>query len=507
MRELLVGCERSAFYDRDLSDITAVLLEKLERARPEALKRAKEELGTLGTRAFPTLSNAFHAYYSDQIRSGHLENVVDALTFNASDEAHELLLEALRHAQESVRSKALDGLRQHARPGDFDLLVERMAIETREIRRQIVGAVFTADRPRAEAQLLDFIERGVEHDLWPSAGPLLVQTESAETAARCNQLFGGLDPLLAAHLAASAARFGLAAGLEHLRAELRAPEASRRLIAASLLGAAHLVDELGPALLADESSAVRTVAAGSSRAVELTEERRTWLRTALNDASPDVQSEALAALCEHHDEEGLGRALAQLDGQSAQLQSALLALRAPLARDPELARTALERLFQRHALEEHRPIQQRTATFKAIGQMPLREAAEFLHRTGVEAGAEELESLRAHDWLLIQAANTGFEGRTYLAEALDEEPDALRRIDLIDALGTTRDDLARTVLLRLVEFDARAPLERLFAAKALIRVGPSWEIAPRLKRVAFAMQAPEDAEARAALQCLLWQWY
>ncbi|NOT28844.1 MAG: hypothetical protein HOP15_00175, partial [Planctomycetes bacterium] len=172
-----------------------------------------------------------------------------------------------------------------------------------------------------------------------------------------------------------------------------------------------------------------------------------------------------------------------------------------------LARAALARLFQRHALEEHRPIQQRTATFKAIGQMPLREAAEFLHRTGVEAGAEELESLRAHDWLIIQAANTGLEGRTYLAEALDEEPDALRRIDLIDALGTARDDLARTALLRLVEFDARAPLERLFAAKVLIRVGPSWEIAPRLKRVALAMLGPEDAEARAALQCLLWQWY
>ncbi|NOT30814.1 MAG: hypothetical protein HOP15_10250, partial [Planctomycetes bacterium] len=269
--ELLAGCERSAFYDRDLSDIGTLLLEKIERARPEALKRAKEELGILGTSAFPTLSNAFHAYYSDPIRSGFLENVVDALTFNASDQAHELLLEALRHAQESVRSKALDGLRRHARPGDFDVLAERLALETPEVRRQIVGALFTADRPRAEARLLDFIERGVERDLWPSAGPLLVQTESPATAARCNQLFGDLDPLLAAHLAGSAARFGHSAGLEHLRAELRAPEASRRLLAASILGATRLVDELGQALREDDSSTVRTVAAGAFRAVDLTE--------------------------------------------------------------------------------------------------------------------------------------------------------------------------------------------------------------------------------------------
>ena len=161
----------------------------------------------------------------------------------------------------------------------------------------------------------------------------------------------------------------------------------------------------------------------------------------------------------------------------------------------------------RHALEEHRPIQQRTATFKAIGQMPRREAAEFLHRVGVDAAAEKLESLRAHDWLMIQASNTGVEGRSYLAEALRSETDALRRIDLLDALGSARDDLARATLVEIVERSAHAPLERLFAASALIRVGPSWEVAPRLKRVAFALQGPENTDARAGLQCLLWQWF
>ncbi len=504
---LLQECEQTSFYDRDLSDLVPVLLEKVERARPDALKRAKEELGLLGGEAFPAMGNRFHAYYTDPMRSAYLENVVDALTFNTSDASHELLIEALRHPQETVRSKALDGLERLARPEDFDFLVERLAIETRELRRHTVPALFRADRGRAEDLLLDAMARGVERDLWMSAAPQLTKTEREVTARRCAELFPGLDLVIAAYLAAAAARFELPGGIEHLRAELRADGLQRRLNAVEALRQAGLVDELAPALLEDEAVQVRAIAAAAFRSVELDGPRRAWLRTALNDPNPQVQGEALAALCEHADEEGVARALAQLDGQAGPLQSALSALRTPLQRDPALVRVAFERLLQRNALEEHRPIQQRTATFKAIGQIPRREAAEFLHRLGVAAGEEKLESLRAHDWLMIQAANTGLEGRTFLVEALRNEADPGRRIDLIDAIGSTRDDLARATLLEWVEFGARSPLERLFAASALIRIGPSWDVAPRLKRVAFGMLSREEGEARAALQCLLWRWY
>jgi hypothetical protein len=130
-----------------------------------------------------------------------------------------------------------------------------------------------------------------------------------------------------------------------------------------------------------------------------------------------------------------------------------------------------------------------------------------LHRVGVEAGEEHLESLRAHDWLMIQAANTDVAGRRFLADALPLETDPLRRLDLIDAVGSARDELARTVLLELVEQGSRSPYERLFAASCVIKVGPSWEVAPRLKRVAFSMQGPGESDARVGLQCLLWQWY
>lgn len=504
---LLVDCPLSGFYDRDLSDLVPVLLTKVEQAQPDPLKRAKEELGLLGAEAFPALGHAFHGYYTDPQRSPFLENVVDALTFNAADESHALLMEALRHPQESVRSKALDGLQRLARPEDFDVLVERLAIETRELRRHTVPALFRADRTRAEAFVLDAIARGDERDLWLGSAPFLAESESLATAQRCAELYPGLDMLLAAQLAAAAARHGLPGAREHLRAELADERTQRRLNAVEALRRARLFDELRPALLEDRAAEVRALAAAALRGIELTDERRAWLQGALTDSDPSVRGEALGVLCAAGDPEGLTLALAELDGASVGLQLALQALRVPLQNDAEVARVAYERLLARHAREEHRPLAQRTATFKAIGQMPLAAAAELLHALGRAAGETRLESLRAHEWLMIQAANTGVAGRGALVRALAAEDDPLRRIDLIDSIGSIRDDLARNALLELVEQDARSPLERLFAASVLIRVGPSWEVAPRLKRVAFAMQGPSQSEARAGLQCLLWQWY
>jgi hypothetical protein len=507
MAGLLGGCAQGGFYDRDLSDLVPVLLEKLERGRPDPLKRAKEELGQLGSRAFPGLGALFHGSYSDQMRSALLENVIDALAFNSSDESHALLVEALQHPQESVRTKTLDGLARLARPEDFDLVAGRLPLEPRELRQVSVAVLFQADAARAEALFLDFFARAVERDLWLFAAPRLADAKSAETARRCAELFPGLEPPLASYLAAAAARAGHTGALEYLRAELRGADEQRRIAAMTALKRAGLIDELGPVLLSEASREARAIAASDLGEAGPSELRRGWLRAALSDADPVVQSAALNGLCAQGDEEGLARALAALDGEPPVLQPALQALRAPLRRDPELARRAYERLLQRHALEEHRPIQQRLASFKAIGQVPLAEAAEFLHGIGVAAGEERIESLRAHDWLMIQASNTDVAGRRALARVLVEETDPLRRIDLIDAVGAARDELAREELLALAEQAARSPYERLFAASCLVKIGPSWEIAPRLKRVAFAMQAPDEIEARVGLQCLLWQWY
>jgi len=505
---LLMPCTQGYFYDRDLSSLVPVLIEKLERARPDPLKRAKEELGALEEKVFPELANRFHADFSDPMRSAFLENVVDALDFNPSPRAHELLLEALTHPQESVRSKVLDGLQRWPRPEDFGVLLERLPIETREMRRKIVPVLFAGNRAQAEEHFLGLLERGEERDLWTGAAPLLSELSRADQAPRAAALVADADPLLAVYLAAGAARHDVESGMAFLRAELAHEDAQRRLNAFTAARRSGLRTQFDLALVDDPSPDLRaTVLSAFSEDPELTPERREALRGGLSDPYDTVRAEALRILCHFGDAEAVQLALAGLDGEAGVLQNALHALRVPMAGDEALARRALERLLERHTLEEHRPLAQRTALFKSIAQLPLAEAAEFLHRTGVAAGSETLESLRAHDWLMIQAANTGLPGRTRLVELLAAETDPLRRIDLIDALASIRDDLARDTLLALSEDPSKHPLERVFAAQGAIKVGPSWEVAPRLKRISYSLQEASEVEARVALQCLLWTWY
>lgn len=509
---LLVDCPQNQFYDRDLADLAPVLIEKLARGKPDALKRAKEELGALGEAAFPTLAQRFHAEFSDPMRTPFLENTVDALAFNPTDAAHALALEALQHPLESVRGKALDALTRWPRPKDFELVAGRLAIETRELRRKSVATLFASDPVQAEEFLLASMEQDRERDLWLAAAPYLAECRSPDAARRCAELIPKLEPNLAVYLAAGSVRLDEnvadTPGDRHLRAELQHTDPQRRLGAFVALQRAGIVARYESGLLADPAVQVRAmVAAGFAKLGTPGPERRAALLAALADPDDSVRAEVLKTLCELGDPEGIEHALAGLDGEGFVLQSALQALRPVTQSDPALARRAFARLMERHALEEHRPVAQRSATFKALAQLPLAEAAEFLHTIGVAAGDETIESLRAHDWLMIQAANTGLPGRTRLAELLRDEHDPLRRIDLIDALGSLRDELARTVLLERVEDSTAAPLERLFAASLLVKIGPSWDVAPRLKRVSYTLQTPAELEARSALQCLLWTWY
>ncbi len=505
---LLEPCERNAFYDRDTSDVVAFLVEKLERGRPDQLKRAKEELGELGADSIEEIERFLDRHATDALHSPYVEIAIDAVTFNTAERAHDVLLRALAHPQESVRRGALVGLTvRHARPADFELLRERLegGFETPEIQRSLVAALFAADATRAEAYFLDAFEKGEHAGLWSIAAQRYPPATDPATAARCAQLFPRLEPPLAVLLAACAARAGDARALEYVDAELQSEERPRRLGAVVALGQAKLGGRLEHVLREDPDDQLRVFAADAvAQAGELDDQRRDWLRAALDDPAAVVRASALKLLCERGDPEAIGRALQQLGGEAGDLQAALPALREPMSTDPELARRALERLLERHALEEHRPIQRRTGTLKAIGLVPLAEAAAFLRRLAPAADTEEIEGLRAHEWLMIQASNTGVPGRTFLADELAREDDPVRRLDLIDALGSKRDELARERLRRLCLGEARSEMETLFAASRWIKVGPSWDVAPSLKRVSYEMQ---ELTPRLALQCLLWMWY
>ena len=105
---------------------------------------------------------------------------------------------------------------------------------------------------------------------------------------------------------------------------------------------------------------------------------------------------------------------------------------------------------------------------------------------------------------MLQAANTGIPGRRRLAELLPGETDPVRRIDLLWAISSRRDDLTREVLMGVVEDPSTDPYEVLFCAQRLANTGPMTTVAPLLKRVTLTVV---DPVVRPALECLLWRWY
>ena len=174
--------------------------------------------------------------------------------------------------------------------------------------------------------------------------------------------------------------------------------------------------------------------------------------------------------------------------------------------DADLAQRMWVRLRERWESESHLPLEQRLATLQAIGMCGAPDAARFLSDLSQAYPERRLEGLSAHRWICMQVANGGVVGRDVLYERLTSEEDPLRRLDLIWAYATIHgDEQVREGLLALVEDDALHPLERLFSAERLVRVGPSHAVAPRLKRVLPRIE--HDQEAIAALRCLMWKWY
>ena len=151
---LLVLGKQHGFYDRFVDDMIPVLVEKLKTSGGDPLKRAKEELGDLGEPAAVELRRLFEESFSDAFLSAYLENALDAVGRNPTDEAHALLLRALDHPMESVRNRAMLAIvAHHARPEDFDLLAFRFQSEAEppELRKLYLRAMFLADPARAGA--------------------------------------------------------------------------------------------------------------------------------------------------------------------------------------------------------------------------------------------------------------------------------------------------------------------------------------------------------------------
>ncbi len=506
--DLLRRCTQSGFYSRDVSDMIPILIDKLEHGKTEPLKRAKEELGSLGAEAAVALDRLVDRHATNPMLSPLVENAIDAAGFNLSDEGHQVLLKGLQFPQESIRRQALIGFSaRHARPEDFEILLERVeGFETAELRRIAVRALFRASRKQAEQRVLGWLETDTQKELWQNSLPLLAESTDPGVQARCAGLFAKLPVILAMHVAAPAARGGDEAALAFLREKLQ-PETPQNLrtLAVQAFGKAAMYDELARPSKEDPAEPVRVIALDMIAQADDLVDAETRIAHGLDDPSPQVRGLVLKHLVAMGNADARARVLAMLGQEPAQLQTALHAITQPVKEDEAFARQVWERLLERLALEEHRPLQKRTATFKAMGIVPLAESALFLHETGLANEGEMIESLEIHDWLMIQVSNTGEPGRRALLSKLEAETDPLVRIGIIQAIGSTREDFAREALLGILERGGQEPLEVLYTASRLIRVGPSWAAAPVLKRASYEMEG--DIEARRALQCLLWHWY
>jgi len=495
-------------YDVVTSDMLPRLIEKLEKGRLDPMKRAKEELGQMGAPAIPALRRLVERHYANAFSAGLVENALDAIAMNPAEEARPIVFDCLRHPQESVRDRAVRALiARHARPEDFDPLVARLdGPETSTLKKLVAMALHDADPARAEALYLSWLREDRHGELLPKVLPLLTSSRLPETARTCAELFRKAEQPWISSVAAPAARAGDTEALLYFDRALVDEDPQVRLTAAHAVAEAGLGALLAPVLAEDRNTEVRTIAAnGLAQLEELTAEQHGYLTAAMDDEAPEVSAFALQVLAERGDPNALDRALSYLgEKDGGELRAAMLALRDPMERDPELARRAWDVARERNESEEHMPIEMRLATFKAIGMIPRPEAAELLHRIGIEHLDVELEGLRAHRWLMTFASNTGPPGRARLAELFEAEDDPRRRLDLIGAIGSARSDAVREHLQRITEETARSPYEALYAASILVNVGPARLVADRLQRVYY--KTP-PGEAFDAFEALLWEWY
>ena len=487
-----------------------ILVEKLERGARDPLKRAKEQLADSGEAALPELSRFVDRHYGERHGMSYLQNALDVLKRIDAVGAREILLRCLEHPGDAIRLSAIQGLQlKHARPEDFDILLAHLDVEIPEQRHQVAVAMHSADAGRAEALYLEWIREDIRPGLHRFVAPMIARSTLPDTAAAAAELFMSAAPSIRSSIAASAAAAGYEEALEFLNSELALDDEgpghrARRTNATTAAAEARLAEVLSQALATDTDSQIRSIASEALDAGDLVEEGRAALRYGLDDASAGVRASCLAILVADGDEVAIDRALSLLGEQREGLQEGMSALMRRLASDPVVAQRTFERLKSRNELESFLPLAKRGGTLKSLGQIPTAEAARFLLDLAAAHPDERIQGLSAHEWLTIQAANTGAAGRAVLAEEFLACSDPLLRMNLLWAASAARTDDARAFLLEQAESGDLSPVETLFACDRLARLGPAQEMAGRLKRI---VNRVEDPEVRVALQCLLWRWY
>jgi len=504
---LTARCEGRGYFDRDTSEMLPILVARLADGQRDVLRHAKSELAREGDAAIEPLAQAMAAWNEDRYAIAPICNALGSLRMSDAEGAHDLLIRYVTHPAVDVRVAAAKGLERHARPEDYELLLELLgSIDPTfsSARDVLYAAVSQADPARMQRDLAQWMRQGEVPGLWALGLSLSLEHIDERTSGR----FMGIDaqalgPALRPQLIALQASGGdplILAELRRLLLEGGIAERSASLLTLNAIGrAAWAADVLASDTLpAERSRAAATLGPIADQQVE-----RDALRLALNDADTDVRLAALSALLSVGDPVATDRALALLEGSLADIERASLGLREAWSANPTLADRAREILLAQleHDSEDFDRMKPR---LQALGLVPGRESAEALMALTEVLTDHKIQGLDAHRWLARSAGNAGPEARAYLAELWRSEDDEARRMDLLEAAGGARDEAARRFLIELVDGERATEIERLVAAQWLVRLGPTREIAPLLKRAALRL---EGDDTRRAFDCLLWTWY
>ncbi len=504
---LLGGCPRSEPFTAPTNDLLATTVSKLAQSEAVVASRARADLIGLGPSAVPELRRAFDRWFAEPGLAPRLLALLDLAAVAGGDEARNMGLAGLQHPSETVCTSAAGVLAATATPADFELLVTQISRGGLEFAKQIGVALIRSDPARAAAEFPTWAKKPEFTRVLAYIAPAIAA--SATPAVRAEVLADtNMPPDVRTWFRVASAASGDEQALQAVAATISDPHADGRALVLRAAIALGLPADVVDAAHDDPDPSIRRTALEAAVARPDSPEVRARIAAGLADVDERVREAALIALCARLDPVGIDRAIELLAGTNDELRAALSELHAPLARgaaqpgESALADRVLDRLLE---LTEGGARSTGLAIERAIGQVPLARAAEYLVTRG-RAALGLVQDLPAHRWYAIQAGNTGTAGRAWIRAQWEVEPDPVRRLDLLAAGVQEKSAAVNAFLERVLTADGAriADAERLLAADYYARSVPIAAAAPFLKRASAALQ---DPDFRRAFDCLLWRFY
>lgn len=517
LRAWVQNCESASYYSRDTSDVVGILIGKLDVSQAGPLKRALEELGALGEESLDALRRKREAWFSDPVMSNAMTNLVDAFALHSSPGALDELLKILDHSNSNVRIATLRALSQRddLPAWTYDAFVTRAYYGALTGEASwCVKCMHKADSSRAELKMIEWLTQEdslVALKEWAltriAASTSPTTLDAADQALRDGRVRIDHEPFFRACLVDRNPQ--ALTDLGRLMGD-RDPQVRARAVAAA--AAARQYRPIAVVLESDTDPLVKaTCLSGLIEAFELVgdvgEQVRRALDRALDDPDPSVRDAILPQLIARGYPRAVERAVALLDGSERDVRTVLVPLRTAMQADPVLTERVEQRLLRRLGNLDNPSMEQDYVLLQSLAQVPSRKAVETLMSTldwsNPDAEPQLFDGLPVHEWLTVQAASSGVPGRTELFDRLRTETSHPRRLDLLWALASARDDLAREKLIEHLRQPSLDPWETVFAADMLAQCGPTVRVAPVLKQVARRL----EGQPRLAMQCLLQRWY